>query len=109
MHQVGVSNPLTIVSSLTDTIMLTQLQLEELISNYAEFIVDGMDYKTLEQYACDMIAQSFENYTPQELYDEIVECYDQEVWEQLLPEGANPSVDKTLYDEVVVYSQHAKL
>ena len=89
--------------------MLTKLQLEELISNYAEFIVDGMDYKTLEQYACDMIAQSFENYTPQELYDEIVECYDQEVWEQLLPEGANPSVEKTLYDEVVEYSQHAKL
>lgn len=89
--------------------MLTKLQLEELISNYAEFIVDGMDYKTLEQYACDMIAQSFENYTPQELYDEIVECYDQEVWEHLLPEGANPSVDNFLYDEVVEYSQYAKL
>jgi hypothetical protein len=89
--------------------MLTKLQLEELISNYAEFIVDGMDYKTLEQYACDMIAQSFENYTPQELYDEIVECYDHEVWEQLLPEGANASVEKSLYDEVLEYSKVSSL
>lgn len=89
--------------------MLTKTQLEDLISNYAEFIVDGMDYKTLEQYACDMIAQSFSDYSAEELYDEIVELYDQEVFESLLPEGANLNEEKTLYDEVVEYSKHATL
>ena len=89
--------------------MLTKTQLEELISNYAEYIVDGMDYKTLEQYACDTIAQSFSDYTAQELYDEIVDLYDQEVFESLLPDGVAINEQKSLYDEVVEYSKHATL
>jgi hypothetical protein len=95
--------------SIADTIMLTKTQLEELISNYAEFIVDGMDYKTLEQFACDSIAQSFEDYTAAELYDEIVESYDQEVFESLLPESVNFDGQTSLYDEVVKYTQHSNL
>ena len=89
--------------------MLTKSQLEELVSNYAEYIVDGMDHKTLEQFACDSIAQSFGDYTAAELYDEIVELYDQEVFESLLPESVNFDGQTSLYDEVVKYTQHSNL
>ena len=57
-----------------------------LVENYAQFIVDGMDYKTLEQYAYDCLVQNLsEDYdNDQELANEILECYDQETLDDLM-------------------------
>jgi len=63
---------------------LTDEQREELINNYCELIVDGMDYKTLEVYAKEQmlnymdslslsdIKEDIDNYNP-ELFDELVD------------------------------------
>ena len=57
-----------------------------LVENYAQFIVDGMDYKTLEQYANDCIFEDLtKNYDDdQELANEIHECYDKETLDDLM-------------------------
>ena len=61
-----------------------QVEREELINNYCELIVDGMDYKTLEVYAKEQmsnymdslslsdIKEDIDNYNP-ELFDELVD------------------------------------
>ena len=63
---------------------LTDQQREELINNYCELIVDGMDYKTLEVYAKEQMGnymdklsywelkEEIDNYNP-ELFDELVD------------------------------------
>ena len=58
-----------------------------LVENYAQFIIDGMDYKTLEQYAYDMLVDSLtKDYeSAEELMDEIREQYDEEILESLMP------------------------
>ena len=57
-----------------------------LVENYAQFILDGMDYKTLEQFAYDCLVQNLtEDYdNDQELANEILECYDQETLDDLM-------------------------
>ena len=72
---------------------LTDEQREELINNYCELIVDGMDYKTLEVYAKEQmsnymdslslsdIKEDIDNYNP-ELFDELVDDVGGEYYEE---------------------------
>ena len=73
---------------------LTDQQREELINNYCELIVDGMDYKTLEVYAKEQmsnymdslslsdIKEDIDNYNP-ELFDELVDNVTQQYPKQV--------------------------
>ena len=60
-----------------------------LVENYAQFILDGMDYKTLEQYAYDCLVEDFiKNYdNDEEVAKEIVDLYDQETLDDLKGES----------------------
>ena len=72
---------------------LTDQQREELINNYCELIVDGMDYKTLEVYAKEQMGnymdslsyselkEEIDNYNP-ELFDELVDDVGGEYYEE---------------------------
>ena len=57
-----------------------------LVEKYAQFILDGMDYKSLEQFAYDCLVQNLiEDYDDdQEIANEILECYDQETLDDLM-------------------------
>ena len=57
-----------------------------LVENYAQLILDGMDYKTLEQYAYDCLVEDLTQNCDddQELANEILECYDQETLDDLM-------------------------
>ena len=46
-------------------------------------IVEGMDIKSLEQFALDVIKQGFEVYGEKELCEEIVESYDEDTLQNL--------------------------
>ena len=50
------------------------------VENYAQMILDGMDYKTLEQFAFDCLVDNLtKDYeTVEDLLDEIREQYDEE-------------------------------
>ena len=68
---------------------LTTAQLAALIHNYSNVIVEGMDTKSLEQFAFETIKQGFEVYREKELCEEIVESYDEDTLQMLLESVKN--------------------
>lgn len=65
---------------------LTEAQFDQLKESYAYMIVDDMDMKTLVQLAIDSIVENLKSYDQDELKDEIVELYDEEVLTNLMEE-----------------------
>jgi len=55
---------------------ITDHNREELISAYANAIVDGVDLNGLIEIAVDGITKNLEDYTNEQLENEIKECYD---------------------------------
>ena len=58
---------------------MTSEQLAQFKSNYAEMIIDGMDYKTMETMVYEVIMESFELYTEDEMKEEVLSHYDEEI------------------------------
>jgi len=77
---------------MTTSTLLTNMndeQLDKLRDNYAYHIVDGMDMDTLITFAVETIAQNMETWTEEEVKEEIVDLYDEETLNDLLPETHN--------------------
>lgn len=71
---------------------LSQEQFDKLVAAYAEQIVDGMDLKSLEQFAYDTIVANFDVVDDNTLIDEMCGFYEQEEVATLLESvGANPA------------------
>ena len=62
---------------------LTSSQHNELVEQFVEILVDGMDVKTLAQYVYDDLRCHFENSSQHELKDEI-DNYDEELYQELV-------------------------
>ena len=62
---------------------LNSTQRDELISQYCEIVVDGMDYKSLEQYAHEQMTNYFDNLILSEIKEEI-DNYDEDLYEELV-------------------------
>ena len=69
---------------------LTPSQKYDLISQYCELVVDGMDYKSLEQYAHESMTDYFDNLILSEVKEEI-DNYDPELYAELVDNVTNPS------------------
>ena len=63
---------------------MTDDQLATLKSNYVEFLIDGMDMKTMEALVYDMLIESFELYSEVEMRQEIYEQYGTEDMNDIL-------------------------
>ena len=64
---------------------LTTAQWDELIEQYVEIVVDGMDWKTMNRFVTDVITQDLKEIeSRQELLDEIKYSFDQEFLDELL-------------------------
>ena len=59
---------------------MTLNQIDQLKNAYAEMIVEGMDMKTLELFAIEMVEQNLKDYTVEDLKEEITDCYGEETW-----------------------------
>ena len=68
---------------MTNKVSFTPQQKKELIQQFAEIIVDGMDTKTLVQYVYDDLVFTYEQFTSNELKENIND-YDPELFEELL-------------------------
>ena len=68
---------------MTNKVSFTPQQKKELIQQFAEIIVDGMDTKTLVQYVLDDLVFTYEQFTSNELKENIND-YDPELFEELL-------------------------
>ena len=63
---------------------MTTEQLARLKSNYVETIIDGMDMKTMEALVYDMLIESYELYTEDEMKEEILSQYDEDMFNDIL-------------------------
>jgi hypothetical protein len=68
----------------TNKMTLSQPELAQLIDNYANYVIDGMDMDTLVQFAYDSLVVEFNKYSDKELISEIQELYDEETLEMLM-------------------------
>lgn len=75
---------------------LNQDQLEILKSNYCYRIIDGMDYKTLEQLCYDYMYASVENNTEKEMIEEIEFYY---------PEESEDMISEIIWLLLVIHSE----
>lgn len=71
---------------------LTPLQKDELIQQYVELQVDGMDHKDMYQFVYNTLAEDFDKLTDSELEDEIRYTMDDETFEELVEKVTNPTV-----------------
>jgi len=65
---------------------LNESQLFQLKENYVNMIIDGMDMDSLVQFAFDNIIENIKDWDEEDIKMEILECYDEEMWEDLQPE-----------------------
>ncbi len=63
---------------------MTNDQLALLKSNYAEMIIEGMDMKTMEAMVYDMLTEAFELYTEDEMKEEILSHYDEDMLNDIM-------------------------
>ena len=62
---------------------LTQDQLDNIIDQFSEIIVDGMDHKTMFQFIYDNLVDFYSGISQDELQD-FVEAHDEDLWKELV-------------------------
>ena len=70
---------------------LTSNQRNEIAVQFAELVVDNMDYKSMEQYIFDNMMEYFSKLTVDELEEEVYN-HDEELWEELVDNVTNETV-----------------
>ena len=70
---------------------LTSDQRNEVAEQFAELVIDGMDFKTMEQYIFDNMMEYFSKLTADELEEEVYN-HDEELWEELVDNVTNETV-----------------
>ena len=65
---------------------LTQAtQFDKLVENYVSFMMDGMDTETMQVMVYDLLVREYETYTQEQIVNEIVEIYDEDMLAELMP------------------------
>ena len=76
---------MSFVSFPTDPNIMNESDLQQLKENYANMIIDGMDMDSLCQMCFDMLMDAYKDCSEDEIKEEIVDLYDEEVLEGLMP------------------------
>ena len=66
---------------------MNDFELFELKENYINMILDGMDIDTLVQMAHDLLMDSYEDCTEDQMIEEIKDLYDEDTLIDLLPDA----------------------
>ena len=69
-----------------------QQDLDKLVDNYVMHIIDGLDYKDMEQMLYDMLTREYEKLTWDDVTEEIVDLYDENTLIDLLPDVSETPV-----------------
>ena len=62
-----------------------QQDFEQLVDNYVMHIIDGLDYKDMEQMLFDLLQREYEKMTWDDVTEEIVDLYDEDTLIDLIP------------------------
>jgi len=65
---------------------MTTEQLSQFKFNYCERIIDDMDMDTLMQLAHDLLMDSYQSCTEEEIKEEILDLYDEETLSNMMEE-----------------------
>ena len=76
---------MSFVSFPTDPNIMNPEQLNKLKESYIEMILDGMDMDSLVQFAFDNIMDNIKDWDEDDVKEEILECYDEEMLNDLMP------------------------
>jgi di/tripeptidase len=76
---------MSFVSFPTDPNIMNDEQLNQLKENYANMIIDGMDMDSLCQMAFDMLMDAYKDCTEEDIKEEVLDLYDEELLESLMP------------------------
>jgi di/tripeptidase len=76
---------MSFVSFPTDPNIMNNEQLNQLKENYANMIIDGMDMDSLCQMAFDMLMDAYKDCTEEDIKEEVLDLYDEELLESLMP------------------------
>ena len=76
---------MSFVSFPTDPNIMNDSELLQLKENYANMIIDGMDMDSLCQMAFDMLMDAYKDCTEEDIKEEVIDLYDEEVLESLMP------------------------
>ncbi len=69
---------------------LTSTQFDDLVSLYAEKLVESMDMKTMEQFVYDTIVNNAECLSEEDLLNEVSNYFEDELSEMIKEIGADP-------------------
>ena len=75
---------MSFVSFPTDPNIMNDSELLQLKENYANMIIDGMDMDDLVQMCFDMLMDAYKDCTEEEIKEEVIDLYDEEVLESLM-------------------------
>ena len=64
---------------------MTESELFALKENYINMIIDGMDMDSLCQMAFDLLLDSYQDCTEEQMKEEILDLYDDEMLADLMP------------------------
>ncbi len=64
--------------------MMTLNQIDQLKNTYAEMIVEGMDMNSLITFAVEAIEQNLKDYDLDDIKEEIIDCYGEDVLSDML-------------------------
>jgi len=77
---------MSFVSKFTDSKTMNESELFQLKENYINHIIDGMDMDSLVTMAYDLLLDSYQDCTEEQMIEEIKDLYDEETLADLLPE-----------------------
>ena len=71
------------------TVTMNSSDLQQLKENYANMIIDGMDMDSLCQMAFDLLLDAYKDCSEDDMKEEILDLYDEEMLEDLMPTEAS--------------------
>ena len=74
---------MSLIKTYLHTLQMNNSHLEKIKDQYAEMVIEGMDYKTMERLVYDMIRGDMDSSTEEEIKEEIINFYDVEKWEEM--------------------------
>ena len=76
---------MSFVSFPTDPNIMNDSELLQLKENYINMIIDGMDMDSLCQMAFDLLMDAYKDCSEDDIKEEILDLYDEEMLEGLMP------------------------
>ena len=96
---ISLPNPTKILSTEMTQPAPTQKDFDKLVDNYVMHIIDGLDYKDMEQMLFDLLQREYEKMTWDDVTEEIVDLYDEDTLIDLIPD------DDDAQDEIIEPSE----